>query len=162
MERDLSFPSSPPLVQAMQPHQHAYVGVHGECKIQMLLPYMRYDRICYSPIVHAFYRGVFRDWMLSICSTLSSLRAQALVRPFADKAPLSLRPEHALTSAQRKEIKIRMGSMAFTNEFGRVPESPLTHGRQQVMEQLIRMNDCVFPLLFAGVSNGTSAVYEHP
>ena len=142
----------PTLSQEMPRSRHAFVGVHGECKIAQLLWYSNYKRICYSPFVHAFYRGVFRDWMLAICSTASSLSATVSQFPFMNKAPMNLRPQHALTTGQRKEMSARMSTMAFTNDFGRLPESPLTHGRQQVMEQLIRLLDCVFPLLFAGVS----------
>lgn len=90
--------------------------------------------------------------MLAICSTLPSLKYfSENIFPFPNKAPLTLSREHALTQAQRKEVKTRMQSMAFTNDFDRRPESPLTHGKQQVMEQLIRILDCVFPLLFAEV-----------
>mmetsp|Transcript_14420 Transcript_14420/g.39068 ORF Transcript_14420/g.39068 Transcript_14420/m.39068 type:complete len:684 (+) Transcript_14420:662-2713(+) len=138
------------------PHErHAFVGVHGECKIQQLLWYMDYNRICYSPFVHSFYCGVFRDWMLGVCSSLTSLNDIAQVFPFEGKAPVHLRPEHALSTGQRAEMKKRMRSMVFTNEFSRIPECPLTYGKQQVMEQLIRLLDCVLPVLFAGVLQDT-------
>jgi len=135
---------------------HGFLGVHGECKIQKLLWYMDFNRICFTPFVHCFYRGVFRDWMLSICATIPYLRDNVKGFPIIGKAPFGLRPQHALTNSQRKEIERRMGNMVFTNEFGRLPESPIAYGKQQVMEQLIRLLDCVFPLLFADVLNDTS------
>jgi len=90
--------------------------------------------------------------MLAICETLPSLKSKQLTFPIFGKASLNLRQEHALSTIQRAEIKRRMATMVFTNEFDRVPECPLSYAKQQVMEQLIRMVDCVFPLLFADVS----------
>jgi hypothetical protein len=49
--------------------------------------------------LHAFYRGVFRDWMLSVCATIPSLFKKELKeRPLGEsKAPYGMRPEFALT-----------------------------------------------------------------
>lgn len=91
--------------------------------------------------------------MLAICATVNSSSSPEPDYPIPGKAPLNLRPEHALTTDQNSEMKRRMSTMTFTNDFSRVPECPLTYGKQQVMEQLIRLLDCVFPLLFAEVSN---------
>ena len=120
------------------PKKMAFASVHGKCKIATLVWYMSYKRICYSPFVHCFHWGVFRSWMLVICSSISSLNTTVTSFPLLNKAPLSLRAEHALNRTQRAEMKFRMNSMTFTNDFDRVPESPLTHGRQQVIQQLIR------------------------
>ncbi|KAF5826354.1 hypothetical protein DUNSADRAFT_3456 [Dunaliella salina] len=114
----------------------AYIGLRGTCKVQQLLWYLDFNRICFVPFIHAFHRGVFRSWMLAVFSTAQSL----------DK-----KIQHTLTLAQRQECKRRSATMVFTNEFGRLPECPLTYGAQQVMEQLIRQLDCVLPLLFAEV-----------
>ncbi len=126
--------------------------MHGECRVQKLLWYLDYNRICFTPFVHAFYHGIFKDWMTTICEPLQLLRKNRRIPPIIGKAPQSLLPEHALSQSQRNEIRVRMGTMTFTNEFSSVPENPLTHGKRQKMEQLIRMLDCVFPLLFADVS----------
>jgi len=137
------------LSQAQQdPDVHSYIGVHGTNKIVRLLWYMDYNNICLCPFVHAFYRGVFRDWMLAIFSPPPSSEPVFLCE---GKAPLFLRSEHVLSGAQRAECKRRAATLTVTNEFSRAPECPITYGRQQVMDQLIRQLDCVLPLLFAEV-----------
>jgi len=137
-------------MQALSPEDHRFIGVHGQCQIQRLLWYMDYNRICLSPLCHALYRGIFRDWLLAITSTIESLSKPQIV-PIRGLAPRFLRPEHALSRAQRAECIKRMSTMVFTHEFDRPPECPLKHAKSQTMEQLIRQLDCVLPLLFAEV-----------
>jgi len=120
--------------------------------VQQLLWYLDFNRICFVPFIHAFYRGVFRSWMLAVFSTAQSLEKK-IQYPIPGKAPLYLHPTHTLSLPQRQECKRRSATMCFTNEFGRLPECPLTYGAQQVMDQLIRQLDCVLPLLFAEVVN---------
>lgn len=145
---------TPRFLQAIRPEEHKYIGVHGHCQIQRLLWYMDYNRICLSPLGHALYRGIFKDWLVAITSTLESLSKPAIA-PIRGLAPRFLRPEHALSRAQRAECMKRMpiATMVFTHEFDRPPECPLSHAKSQTMEQLFRQLDCVLPLLFAEVGS---------
>jgi len=131
---------------------HTFMGVHGVCNIQQLLWYTDYNRICLHPFGHAFYFGVLKDWMLAVLSTQECLKSASFIFPIPGFAPQHLRSDHALSREQRSTALKRMSNMVFTSDFSRPPECPITYGKTQTMEQMIRHLDSVLPLLFAEVS----------
>ena len=149
---------SVPCMQSVTDAVRGYIGAHGRSKVHLLVWYSEFNDLCFVPFAHAFYRGVFKDLMLTCLSTQEALRAKeknsTSLHPIPGKAPFYMSPDDGLTRQQRKECTDRMRTFVFTNDFDRPPECPVTHGASQVMEQLMRQPDCVMPLLFVEVRGG--------
>jgi len=142
-------------VQDSPPEQHGFLGTHGFSRVHLLLWYTLFNDLCFVPFAHAFFRGVFRDFMLMVLSTQEALKTRANKSTDLPHLPgyaaFHMKPADGLTRKQRKECTDRMNRFIFTSDFDRPPECPVRHGPSQIMEQLMRQPDCVMPLLFVEV-----------
>lgn len=138
-------------------HDPKRSGLHGPCLFTEYLPYMDFNRVCYTPFAHCFYRGTLRDIVLKFTSTEGELRKVARVGnsqvhdEFEGLADPHFPPEHALTAEVRKEMAFRAKHYVVTRDFSATVRELVKHGRRYIIEEWMRACDLHLRMLLCEV-----------